>query len=60
MQNGYSHTSPLVNHSMTGEIENSRVWKPEEISKQSQLRCLRLPNTLLSAQVCVSVTISYA
>ncbi|KAK1358209.1 TOPLESS [Heracleum sosnowskyi] len=48
---GDCRTSALVNRRMTGEIENSRILKPEEISKQSQLRCLRLPDTLLSAQI---------
>lgn len=60
MQTGDSSTSPVVNHRMTGDVENAWVWKPEEISNQSQLRYLRLPDTLLSAQVCVPVTVSYA
>ncbi|KAL8123045.1 hypothetical protein AgCh_011138 [Apium graveolens] len=48
---GDSCTSPVVNHRMTGDIEKARVLKPEEISNQSQLRCLRLPDTLLTAQI---------
>lgn len=58
MQTGDSCTSPVGNHGMTGEIEDARVWKPEEINNQSQLCCLRLPDTLLPAQVCVPITVS--
>lgn len=60
MQNEQSHTWPLVNHGMTGEMAKSRVWKPEEMSEQSQLHFLRLPDTSSSAQVCVSITVSNA
>ncbi|KAL1814466.1 hypothetical protein ACET3Z_017040 [Daucus carota] len=60
VKNKQSHTRPLVNHSMTGEMAKSMVWKPEEMRKQSQLRFLRLPDTSSSAQVGVSVTVSNA
>ncbi|WOG99269.1 hypothetical protein DCAR_0518617 [Daucus carota subsp. sativus] len=49
--NEQSHTWPLVNHGMTGEMAKSRVWKPEEMSEQSQLHFLRLPDTSSSAQI---------
>uniref|UniRef100_A0A164XDC1 CTLH domain-containing protein n=1 Tax=Daucus carota subsp. sativus TaxID=79200 RepID=A0A164XDC1_DAUCS len=50
-ENEQSHTWPLVNHGMTGEMAKSRVWKPEEMSEQSQLHFLRLPDTSSSAQI---------
>lgn len=44
---------PDVKPRIPDEAEKSKIWKLTEISERSQLRTLRLPDSLLPARVCI-------
>ncbi|KAL8042991.1 hypothetical protein ABFX02_09G089000 [Erythranthe guttata] len=49
--NGDSRNLPDVKSRISEEMEKSKIWKLTEISEQSQLRSLRLPDSLLSVRI---------
>ncbi|XP_022714819.1 topless-related protein 4-like isoform X2 [Durio zibethinus] len=49
--NGDSRTLPDVKPRVTDELEKSKMWKLTEINEPSQLRSLRLPESLMPIRV---------
>lgn len=59
MQNG-DRSLPDVKPRISDELEKSRIWKLTEIDEPSQLRSLRLPDSLLSVRVWIFLKASLA
>ncbi|XP_011073420.1 topless-related protein 4 [Sesamum indicum] len=49
--NGDGRNLPDAKTRISDELEKSKIWKLTEISEQSQLRSLRLPDSLLSVRI---------
>ncbi|KAL3840982.1 hypothetical protein ACJIZ3_025573 [Penstemon smallii] len=49
--NGDGRNVPDVKPRISDELEKPKIWKPAEISEQSQLRSLRLPDGLLAVRI---------
>ncbi|KAL0354810.1 UNVERIFIED_CONTAM: Topless-related protein 4 [Sesamum radiatum] len=50
-ENGDGRNLPDAKTRLSDELEKSKIWKLTEISEQSQLRSLRLPDSLLSVRI---------
>ncbi|KAL6568020.1 Topless-related protein 4 [Orobanche hederae] len=49
--NGDARNLPDAKSRISDELEKSKIWKPTEINEQSQLRSLRVPDSLLSVRI---------
>ena len=55
LQNGDNCTLPDVRPRVADELEKSKIWKLTEMNEPSELRSLRLPDSLMPIRVCIAL-----